>query len=320
MFGGERIRVTDEVEELRSTIDKLAAAHGGVDATRRAIADPAAREELRDALDAIIGELDPREGHFEGLAAAEVCRGSGHAVLPVPVEAMLLRRADRRPLVALSRHGRFEHGDLFPAWTAMAVDGAAHVVEPAGDRIGSKVGRFVNVATPAEAGAAEPVSALEAALLHALPAWYLLGAAEKALDLATVYATERVQFGSPISRFQGVAFPLADASSELQALYELGLHTMHRIYATPETALVDALALRWAALDVVRRSLRISHQVMGAVGQCDEHDMPIITLAVQPRLRLPFDLEASLGALAEAADRLGFDSIHTPVGAAELVG
>jgi hypothetical protein len=89
---------------------------------------------------------------------------------------------------------------------------------------------------------------------------------------------------------------------------------MHRVYAAPEAALVDALAFRWATLDVVRRALRISHQVMGAVGQCDEHDMPIITLTAQARLRLPLDLEASLTALAEATDRLGFDSIHTPVG------
>jgi hypothetical protein len=89
---------------------------------------------------------------------------------------------------------------------------------------------------------------------------------------------------------------------------------MHRAYAAPDDALVDALAFRFAALDIVRRSLRTSHQVMGAVGQCDEHDMAIITLAVQGRLRLPHDLEASLTALAEAAHRLGFDSIHTPVG------
>jgi alkylation response protein AidB-like acyl-CoA dehydrogenase len=314
MFAGERIRITDAVEELRVSIDKLAAAHGGVDAARRAIADPGTREALRDALDEVIGDLDPRVGHLEGLAAAEVCRGAGAAVLPVPVEAMLLRRADRHPLVVRSRHGRFEHADLFPTWTAVDLDGTVRVVTPAGARIGSKVGPFVNLEAPADGGAAQPLTPVEAALLHALPCWYLLGAAEQALDLATVYATERVQFGSPISRFQGVAFPLADACSELQALYELGLHTMHRVYAAPEAALVDALAFRWATLDVVRRAFRISHQVMGAVGQCDEHDMPIITLTAQARLRLPLDLEASLTALAEATDRLGFDSIHTPVG------
>ncbi len=276
---------------------------------------------MRDDLDGIIGELDPRDGPFEGLAAAEVCRGAGHAVLPVPVEAMLLRRPGGAPLVALSPGGRFEHGDLFPTWRALTTDGTVRTVRPTGARIGSKVGPFVNldpptVDTPLVDADDEPLTAVEAALLHALPAWYLLGAAERALDLATVYATERVQFGSPISKYQGVAFPLADACSELQALYELGLFTMHRVYAASDAALVDALAFRWAALDIVRRVLRITHQVMGAVGQCDEHDMPIITLTLQARLRLPLDLEASLDALAAAADRLGFDSIHTPVGTA----
>ena len=76
--------------------------------------------------------------------------------------------------------------------------------------------------------------------------------AEQALDLASVYATERVQFGQPIASYQGVAFPLADTCAELQALYELALDTLHRVYVAPEAALVDALALRWAALDIVR--------------------------------------------------------------------
>jgi alkylation response protein AidB-like acyl-CoA dehydrogenase len=148
--------------------------------------------------------------------------------------------------------------------------------------------------------------------LHVLPSWYLLGAAEHALHLATVYATERVQFGQPIASYQGVAFPLADACSELQALYELALDSLYRVYASPESAIVDALAVRWAALDVVRRVLRTSHQVLGAVGFCDEHDLTIITLGLQARLRLPADLEATMAELARAVERWGFDSIFTP--------
>ena len=158
-----------------------------------------------------------------------------------------------------------------------------------------------------------PKVALEEALLHVLPAWYLLGAAEKALDLATVYATERVQFGSPISAYQGVAFPLADACAELQALYELGLHTLYRVYRWPVHALADAVALRWAALDVVRRVLHIAHQVMGAVGMCDEHDLSIITLTLQARLHLPTDPGSTMTTLVGAVESLGFDSIFTPV-------
>jgi hypothetical protein len=248
------------------------------------------------------------------MAAAEICRGAGHAILPIPIEAMLLRRANARPLARLSAHGRLEHADLFPAWDAERADGEMVQIAPTGALVGSKVGHFVNREAPTEQGPAESLSDTERALLDALPAWYLLGAAEQALDLATIYATERVQFGQPIASYQGVAFPLADASSELQALYELALYAMWSIDAGPERAVVDARALRWAALDITRRVLRISHQVLGAVGQCDEHDLAIITLAAQARLRLPCDLEASLQALARATETAPFDSIFTPAG------
>ena len=257
-------------------------------------------------------DLDPREGHFEGLAAAEVCRGAGFAAAPIPIEAMLLRRANGRPLGVLSERGRIEHGDLFDGWDVVSADGDTVALKPSAELIGSKVGPFVNRVPGETTGAAEPVTPIERALLHVLPSWYLLGAAEQALDLATVYATERVQFGQPISAYQGVAFPLADACSELQALYELALDSLHRVYVAPEAAIVDALALRWATLDAVRRVLKISHQVLGAVGFCDEHNLAIVTLVAQARLRLPTDLEASLDALADAVATHGFDSIFTP--------
>jgi len=314
MFAGERIRVTEDVEDIRQSLDRLAGAHGGADAARKAIGEPpSARLSLVAPFDGIIEGLDPREGYFEALAAAEVCRGAGHAVLPLPVESMLLRRPSGLPLVALSANGRFEHGDLFDTWEAADADGAVHVISPKGGRVGSKVGPFVNLEPSEVVGDADPLTGTEQALLHLLPSWYLLGAAEKALDLATVYATERVQFGSPIAKYQGVAFPLADACSELQALYELALQAVHSLHATPASALVDALTVRYAALDVTRRVLRIAHQVLGAVGMCDEHDLTIVTLTLQARLRLPLDLEATTAQLAAAIDEHGFDSIFTPV-------
>ena len=58
--------------------------------------------------------------------------------------------------------------------------------------------------------------------------------------------------------------------------------------------------------------LKITHQVLGAVGFCDEHNLAIVTLSCQARLRLPSDLESSVDQLAEAVDTWGFDSIFTP--------
>jgi hypothetical protein len=213
----------------------------------------------------------------------------------------------------LSAGGRLEHADLFPEWEVVTAAGDTARIEPGADLLGSKVGPFVNRVPASVASAAEPVSATEEALLHVLAAFFVLGALEQALDLATTYATERVAFGSPISAYQGVAFPIADAGSELQALYELSLSTLWSTYKAPATARVDALALRWATLDIARRVLRIAHQVLGAVGLCDEHDLTVITLGVQARLRLPYDLGASMTHLEEAVARHGFDSIFTPV-------
>jgi alkylation response protein AidB-like acyl-CoA dehydrogenase len=44
-----------------------------------------------------------------------------------------------------------------------------------------------------------------------------LSLTQAVLDLATVYAKERVQFGQPISQFQAIQFKLADIATELEA-------------------------------------------------------------------------------------------------------
>ena len=44
-----------------------------------------------------------------------------------------------------------------------------------------------------------------------------LGRAERALDLSKQWAVDRVQFGQPIGKFQGVSFKLADMAVELRA-------------------------------------------------------------------------------------------------------
>ncbi|MEM9649004.1 MAG: acyl-CoA dehydrogenase family protein [Bacteroidota bacterium] len=50
-----------------------------------------------------------------------------------------------------------------------------------------------------------------------------LGVAKGAYEAALKYSKERVQFGKPISHFQGVSFKLADAATEIEAA-ELLLH------------------------------------------------------------------------------------------------
>ena len=312
MFRGERMRVTEEGAEMRAVFDRVMRDVGEVDAARQAISEPASRSSLLARVDPVLQSLDPREGYLEGAAAAEVCRSAGAVVLSLPIEAMLLRRPSGRPLTFLSTHGRLEHGDLFSEWDAAEGSGPTEVVKPGPELVGSKVGPFVSKVPPVRIGGGEPLSSFEHAMLHVLSSWYVLGALEKALDLATVYATDRVAFGSPIATYQGVAFPLADACSELQALYELALYSLNSVYESPQSALGDALALKWATLDIGPRVLRIAQQVLGAVGQCDEHDLSIITLTLQARLRLPFGTEECLRRLADEVRESGFDALFRP--------
>jgi acyl-CoA dehydrogenase len=51
-----------------------------------------------------------------------------------------------------------------------------------------------------------------------------LGRAERALELATQWAVDRVQFGQQIGKFQGVSFKLADMATELRAAELLVLY------------------------------------------------------------------------------------------------
>ncbi len=310
IFKGERVRVSEDAAEIRSVMDKMLDDLGGVDLARRAAVTPSSRTELLPAVDEFLDSLDPREGHAEGLAAAEICRSAGARVLPLPIEGMILRRSSGRPLALLSSNGRLEHGDLFTAWDVLDEHGRTVQANPGPDLVGSKVGPFVTSAVQVTSSGGEELTALEQSLLYALSSWYILGALERALDLAAVYATERVAFGSPISRYQGVAFPIADAYAEVVALHELALYTLHSAYDSPESSLVDALALRYAALDIARRTLRTSHQVLGAVGLCDEHDLSVVTLGLQARLRLPANTARTLVKLSAAVSAHGFDSLY----------
>lgn len=72
-----------------------------------------------------------------------------------------------------------------------------------------------NLLGPLNRGLGAALTALAEGRIYA--AAYSLGLARAALEAALRHARERVQFGRPISGFQGVSFPLADAATELEA-------------------------------------------------------------------------------------------------------
>ncbi len=283
----------------RSRFDAL----GGVRLALAAETSDAARDEAGQALaDLGAWDVDPREGGDALLAAAELCRAAGAVALPYPVVEQLLAVDGRRmALVGLARP-RVDHGDLPGAWIGVWLEGQAAVLET-GLRTGSRLGPFV---VPAVMGHPLPAVPADDVALHlVLGSWRILGGLETALAQVTEHVGVREQFGRPLAEFQVVRFAIADAVVALRGLTELAKFTLWRLgTAGQEQRSADALVLRLHAVEVAREVLRTCHQLLGAVGFCDEHDVSVLDRHLQPLLRLPLSAEG-LAARLEGAVSAG---------------
>jgi alkylation response protein AidB-like acyl-CoA dehydrogenase len=142
-----------------------------------------------------------------------------------------------------------------------------------------------------------------------LPCWTLLGMLDRAMELVCSYVIEREQFGQPLARFQGVQFQLTDAEVERVGLEELAKYALWSVEEQSADALDDALALRLAALEAAERVLRVSHQLHGAIGFCDETVLSWISRQSVPIRRLPIGLSGTRAALARQLGRRGLRGI-----------
>ena len=304
------------LELPQTAIDFAAAAErafidaGGVDLARRAEAEPDMRAEVVAPLLDLLGVFDLRvaDDLDTALAGGELCRVAGRCALPYPVIAVLASGTqDRLPAELVDPVlPRADHGDLFPRWRLAAIDGAVWEGRPEGPPLGTELGPFVVDMATATTEDPEPA---DVPMLLTLTAWQTLGTLERALELAVEHVNTRHQFGGPLAQFQAVQFQIADATVAVQSLRELAHFTLWRLWVAPLDRLVDALALRVQALESAHAVLRTCHQLHGAIGFCDEHDLSILSRHAQPLLRLSAGLEATTEQLMAAIEHTGFDSL-----------
>jgi alkylation response protein AidB-like acyl-CoA dehydrogenase len=98
------------------------------------------------------------------------------------------------------------------------------------------------------------------------------GAAEANLQLAIDYAKERVQFGSPIGRFQGVKHPLAEMYQALESFKSLLYYAAWALDEKPEEAARYVSMAKALGSDCVVRIGIDAIQIHGAVGYTWEYD------------------------------------------------
>lgn len=98
------------------------------------------------------------------------------------------------------------------------------------------------------------------------------GAAEANLRLAVDYAKERIQFGSPIGRYQGVKHPLAEMYQALESFKSLLYYAAWALDERPEEAARYVSMAKAQASDCVARIGIDAIQIHGAVGYTWEYD------------------------------------------------
>ncbi|MCV7200103.1 acyl-CoA dehydrogenase family protein [Mycobacterium angelicum] len=275
---------------------------GGPQAALRAETDSAIRDSAREALREVGAfELDVRFRGDDTLAAAVLCQAAGATALPYPLVEELLAIDGARLALVNPDAPRIDHGDLSGSWIAADLDGNRYQPRLT-SRTNAKLGPFL---VPATLGAPDgTVPAADVNLHLVLGSWRILGAVQQLLQIVTAHVRARIQFGKPLADFQTVRFAVADASVAVRGLHELAKYTLCRPETVPlQIRSADALVLRLKAADTARQVLRTSHQLLGALGFCDESDVSVLDRHTQPLIRLPLGSEAlALRLIPDVAD------------------
>ena len=96
-----------------------------------------------------------------------------------------------------------------------------------------------------------------------------VGRARRVLEMATRWAAERVQFGQPIGRFQGIGFALADMATELEAAELLTLSAAWKLDQGCMTD-QDAAMAKLFASETLGRITDHAVQIYGGMGLMTE--------------------------------------------------
>lgn len=306
------IDLSDEALEFGRQALRAFEAAGGDSLVQRAEADPSTRESLVGPVLAGLGawDLEPRDDADSLEAAAALCRSAGHWALPYPVAERLARPSDLDVdglvVVAANRPTATLAG-LDSRWAAVTLDGRHH-------RVTGTTGDGPAFASRLELSPldGDGDGAGDLALALVLPCWTLLGMLDRALELTIAHVQLRQQFGQPLSAFQSVQFQLTDAEVERAGLDVLAKYTLWSVGEGHAEALDDALALRMAALEAAEVVFRVTHQLHGAVGFCDETTLSWLSRYSQPLRRLPLGLSATRDLLTSRIGRHGLVGLYSP--------
>jgi alkylation response protein AidB-like acyl-CoA dehydrogenase len=103
----------------------------------------------------------------------------------------------------------------------------------------------------------------------------MIGAGERALGITVEFAKERVQFGSPIGRFQAVKHPLAEMHVDVESYKSLCYYAAWALEGSPDEVPRAASMAKAYASEALARIGVDAVQLHGAVGYTDEYDIQL---------------------------------------------
>ena len=102
-----------------------------------------------------------------------------------------------------------------------------------------------------------------------------LGVADRMIELAVAYTTERVQFGKPIGSFQAVKHMLANAKVKLEYARPVVYRAAHSVATSAEQRAIHVSMAKLAACEAATSTAKAALQVHGAIGYTWEQDLHI---------------------------------------------
>ncbi len=280
----------EDIAEFAAVATKRLVRFGGVQAALHAESDDQLRRDARTALsDLGAFDLEVRASTDDLLAAAVLCQAAGATALPYPLVEELLAIDGARLALVSPEAPRVDHGDLPGGWIATDLDGTRYAVQLT-SRTAAKLGPFLVPATLSQPDGTVPAADVD---LHlTLGSWRIVGAIQQALEITRRHVVARMQFGKPLAEFQAVRFTIADASVAARGLHELAKYTISRMESAPaQVRSADALVLRLKATETARQVFRAAHQLLGALGFCDESDVSVLDRHTQSLVRQPVSAE-----------------------------
>ncbi|MCS7207687.1 MAG: acyl-CoA/acyl-ACP dehydrogenase [Dehalococcoidia bacterium] len=105
---------------------------------------------------------------------------------------------------------------------------------------------------------------------------WMVGGAQRVLEMTVDYAKQRIQFGRPIGSFQAVQHHCANMAVDVEGARYIAYQAAWAISEGQDARMEVAMAKAWCS-DAYRRVCALAHQCHGAIGFTKEHNLQLYT-------------------------------------------